>query len=100
MADKADRTADQTADRTIYVAMATILTPIEGRDIMLVAGRTTVRAGHPLLDAHPALFTPMVPDYEVEQSDGETQDPADPGGAPAQQRRKPAAKPKAGSGAS
>lgn len=55
------------ADGTIYVATSTVLTPVAGRDTRIVAGRTTVREGHPLLASHRHLFAPLVPTFEVEQ---------------------------------
>lgn len=49
----------------IFVAKdgACISTP-QG-DIFIVAGKTTVRAGHPIHQSHPHLWEPMKVDFEV-----------------------------------
>ena len=54
------------ADGMILVAVTSVLTPYAGRDVMIVAGRTTAREGHPILEGRGHLFTPLVPVYEVE----------------------------------
>lgn len=49
----------------ILVALRSEMFDFDGRRVLVSAGRTTVRAGHPLLTGHGDLFGPLVPDYEV-----------------------------------
>jgi hypothetical protein len=43
---------------------------------------TTVREGHPILVAHPELFAPLVPDFEVAEPVKDEAPPADPAPTP------------------
>lgn len=49
----------------IYIATETVLTNHEGHEVYIVAGQTTVRAGHPLLKGRAALFAPMKVTYDL-----------------------------------
>lgn len=49
----------------IFVAARTAFTVLDGRQVVVRGGMTTAREGHPVLDAHPDLWKPLVPTYEV-----------------------------------
>lgn len=68
----------------ILVAKQTAVLVYDGRQITITGGRTTVRAGHPILDGREQMFEPIRIDFDVEQ-------PAEPKQAaakPATTRRK------------
>ena len=50
----------------IFVAVRTGFTVLDGHEIVVKGRQTTAREGHPVLDAHPGLWQPLVPDFEVE----------------------------------
>lgn len=50
----------------ILVAKATFQATVDGQERVIVAGKTTVRGGHPLLDEFADLFAPLAPTFEVE----------------------------------
>ena len=52
----------------IYVARSTGVIRIKGESFTYIAGRTRVRAGHPLLKALPDKFQPLSLDYDLEQA--------------------------------
>lgn len=52
----------------IFVATETAQVTVDGQEIALVAGQTTVRAGHPVLTAYPAWFGPFTPNYDWQPS--------------------------------
>jgi hypothetical protein len=54
------------SNRDIYVAVRTFLTELDGKRISVVADKTFVRHGHPLLEGRENLFKKVVPHYEVE----------------------------------
>lgn len=54
------------ADGGIMVATQGAMFDHEGQRVFLVAGKTTVREGHPILKGRENLFKPLVPDFEVE----------------------------------
>lgn len=49
----------------IYIATETVLTNHEGNEVYIVAGQTTVRAGHPLMRGRAALFAPLKVTYDL-----------------------------------
>lgn len=51
---------------TIYRAKESFTTVIDGQQINVVGLRTTVRAGHPLLDGRGQFFEPITVDFDVE----------------------------------
>lgn len=53
------------SNRDIYVATRTFLTELDGKRINVVADKTFVRHGHPLLEGREKLFKKVVPHYEV-----------------------------------
>lgn len=57
----------QPTGRTIYVAIQSFTTLLDGAEIAVQRGRTRVREGHPLLRGREHLFEPLKVDYEVEQ---------------------------------
>lgn len=59
----------------ILVAKSTALVWVDGRQATVAAGRTTVRAGHPILEQYGDLFEPLRVDYELEP---ESEKPAEP----------------------
>ena len=58
----------RTKEAEVYVARSTGVVKIDGLIHRYIAGRTRIRAGHPLLRALPDAFMPMELDYEVEQA--------------------------------
>lgn len=48
----------------IYVAVRSATFLFGDKRIVVVGGKTTVRAGHPLLTDHPELFTAIRVDYD------------------------------------
>lgn len=50
----------------ILVASATFQATVDGQEQVIVAGKTTVRAGHPLVEGFADSFVPLVPTFEVE----------------------------------
>lgn len=64
----------------IYVAKESFTTIFEGVEIVVRAGTTRVRAGHPLLKGKAALFEPLEVHYDIEQA---TSAPGEARGAPA-----------------
>lgn len=81
----------------ILVAAATFQATIDGQERVFVAGRTTIRAGHPLLEGLGEFFVPLAPTFEfdaeaaAEPPPPEPQEPPHPTPAPA--AKKAAAKP-------
>lgn len=69
----------QSAD--IFVAKESFATDYEGSPIIVKAGQTRVRKGHPLLKKHSQFFEPLEIHYDVEQA---TAKPGESRGAPAQ----------------
>lgn len=69
----------QSAD--IFVAKESFATDYEGSPIIVKAGQTRVRKGHPLLKKHAQFFEPLEIHYDVEQA---TAKPGESRGAPAQ----------------
>lgn len=54
---------------TIYEASDSFTATIDGKDYQVSAGRTRVRAGHPLLDGDRAqFFKPLTVDYDLEDA--------------------------------
>lgn len=64
----------------ILVARATFQATVDGQERVIVAGKTTVRGGHPLLDEFADLFAPLAPTFEVEAATEPA--PAPPASAP------------------
>lgn len=58
----------RTKEPTIYVARSSGVLKVDGKVHTYYAGRTRVRAGHPLLKAIPDRFEPMKLDYDIEQA--------------------------------
>jgi hypothetical protein len=54
----------------ILVAKSAAQIHYEGQRIVLCAGRTTVRAGHPLLEQYGDLFEPLKVDYDTAAAAG------------------------------
>lgn len=52
----------------IYIAQSSGVVKIRNERVRYFAGRTKVRAGHPLLRARPDAFAPMALDFEVPQT--------------------------------
>ena len=52
----------------IYVARSTGIIRVKGELYTYIAGRTRLRAGHPLLKALPDKFEPLSLDYDLEQA--------------------------------
>lgn len=50
----------------ILVAKTGAMFDYEGQKVFLVAGRTTVREGHPVLKGREHLFRPLKVDFEME----------------------------------
>lgn len=56
------------ADTDLYIARESAITNVDGEDIVIQAGRTVVRAGHPLLKGRESMFQPLYVHYDVEPS--------------------------------
>lgn len=80
----------------ILVARDSSLVTFEGREVYIIAGTTTVREGHPILDSYGEMFVPLVPSYEVEAQSAPTP-PAPKPEPPKPAAKDPAAKDPAGS---
>lgn len=52
----------------IYVARESFSADLDGASVAVVAGRTRVREGHPLLAGRAHLFEEITVDYDVEQA--------------------------------
>jgi hypothetical protein len=52
---------DQTS---IYIATEAAQVSVDGTEMALVPGVTTVRAGHPVLAKYPDWFKPFTPTYD------------------------------------
>jgi hypothetical protein len=50
--------------RGLFVATEAATITVDGLEIALIPGQTTVRAGHPMLAAYPHWFKPFTPSYE------------------------------------
>lgn len=57
------------SDTDLFVATEAAHITVGDQVIALVPGQTTVRAGHPMLAAHPALFKPFTPSYDWPPAD-------------------------------
>lgn len=49
----------------ILVAKATTQIHYEGKRLIITAGKTTARQGHPILEQYGDLFEPLRPDFDV-----------------------------------
>jgi len=49
----------------IYVATSSFVVDLDGRRYVAHKGRTTIEAGHPLLEARPGSFRPQVADIRL-----------------------------------
>ena len=58
----------RTTEPELYVARSSGVIKVKGETITYLAGRTRVRAGHPLLKARPDAFVPLEANYDVEQA--------------------------------
>lgn len=57
------------ATGAVFEAIDSFTATIDGRDYQISAGRTRVRAGHPLLDGDRAqFFRPLTVDYDLEDA--------------------------------
>lgn len=76
----------------ILVAKTSAAFSFDGKSVILSAGRTTVREGHPILEGREALFEPMKVDFELDSEAPddpppvETPPTSDPVEPPADQR--------------
>ena len=61
----AGRSSKPDPEADIYVATASGVVKLKGQVYRYIAGRTKVRAGHPLLRAMPDRFAPLTVDYET-----------------------------------
>jgi len=52
----------------ILIATQTFSTTIDGEEFTVHAGRTRVRAGHPLIAANPGYFRAIDAHYDIEQA--------------------------------
>lgn len=50
----------------ILVATKTAVLVHDGRRVTITAGRTHVRAGHPIATSHPQMFAPVPLDFDTE----------------------------------
>lgn len=53
--------------KAILVATTTAQVTIDGQEVLIVAGKTTVREGHPVLAGRESLFEPLRPVYDYEE---------------------------------
>lgn len=56
------------ANNDILIATKTASLVFNGRPIVIKQGRTTVREGHPLLDAAGGMFEPLRVDFDLEDA--------------------------------
>lgn len=77
----------------ILVAVDTFQATVGGGEVRFTAGQTTVRAGHPILEALADKFAPLVPTYEFNAEPEPAADPAPPDPPPTPAAKKAAAKP-------
>lgn len=57
------------ADTDLFIAKESAITSVGGEDIVIHAGHTVVRAGHPLLKGREDLFQPLFVHYDVEPTE-------------------------------
>lgn len=57
------------SDADLYIATDSALTRIGGKDVMIEAGQTVVRAGHPLLKGREHMFRPLTVHYDVPEEE-------------------------------
>lgn len=55
----------------ILVATSTSLVQVDGKQTIIAAGRTTVRAGHPMLEQYGHLFEPLTVDFDLDDTDAD-----------------------------
>ncbi len=55
-------------DGSIWVAKESFATNLDGAEITVLAGRTRVRDGHPLLRGREQFFERLTVHYEIEQA--------------------------------
>lgn len=56
------------AKNDILVAKRSGVIVLDGRRYVVQAGRTHVRASHPIVAANPHMFGPITVDYDVEEA--------------------------------
>jgi hypothetical protein len=55
----------------IMVARRTATLMFQGRRVVIEQGRTTARAGHPLVDNYDGMWEPLTVDFDVDEAPAE-----------------------------
>lgn len=74
----------------ILVAKRSAFFTYEGQRVMVKAGRTHVRAGHPILAGREDMFAPVEVDFDLDEPDADESDADEPKPKP-RRRTKPKA---------
>lgn len=59
----------------VFVAVESVLTEFEGRNVYITAGQTA-REGHPILKGREAMFIPLQVDYDLPEPKAPAKTPA------------------------